>query len=100
MTDLSRSLRDLLKSGEYDGTDIMRAWIAIDELINLRKQPAPAARVPDGWDVHAKVNIPAENGQRIIGYRVTLPEKCGLGDAIEYLPPLSTPQPPEQENEQ
>lgn len=30
-----RLLRTKLKSGEYDGADIMQAWIAIDELIAL-----------------------------------------------------------------
>lgn len=28
-------LRNKLKSGEYDGADIMQAWIAIEELIEL-----------------------------------------------------------------
>lgn len=31
-------LRQRLKSGEYDGVDIMLAWMAIDELIELRVQ--------------------------------------------------------------
>jgi hypothetical protein len=30
------SLRMKLKLGEYDGVDIMEAWIAIDELIKRR----------------------------------------------------------------
>ena len=29
-------VRARLQSGEYDGVDIMRAWLAIDELIDLR----------------------------------------------------------------
>jgi hypothetical protein len=29
-------LRTRLKIGEYDGSDIMRAWLAIDELRELR----------------------------------------------------------------
>ena len=29
-------LRTKLKIGEYDGADIMNAWLAIDELLNLR----------------------------------------------------------------
>ena len=29
-----RALRVRLKSGEYDGTDIMRAWLAIDRLLD------------------------------------------------------------------
>ncbi len=28
-------LKTRLKSGEYDGVDIMHAWIAIDELITV-----------------------------------------------------------------
>lgn len=30
-------LKEKLKQGDYDGTDIMKAWIAIDELIELRQ---------------------------------------------------------------
>ena len=30
-------LRIKLKQGDYDGADIMQAWIAIDELIELRE---------------------------------------------------------------
>ena len=30
-------LKYSLKSGDYDGTDIMRAWIAIDELIKIKE---------------------------------------------------------------
>tara|TARA_R110000772_G_scaffold262274_1_gene381278 strand:+ start:109 stop:291 length:183 start_codon:yes stop_codon:yes gene_type:complete len=29
-------LRTKLKCGEYDGTDIMQAWIAIDQLILMQ----------------------------------------------------------------
>lgn len=32
------ALRVRLKSGEYDGADIMQAWVAIDELIEVRKE--------------------------------------------------------------
>ena len=31
-------LRMRLKSGEYDGVHIMQAWIAIDELVELREK--------------------------------------------------------------
>ncbi len=31
-------LRMRLKSGEYDGVHIMKAWIAIEELIQLREE--------------------------------------------------------------
>lgn len=31
--------RTNLKSGEYDGADIMTAWLAIDELIGLHAEP-------------------------------------------------------------
>lgn len=30
-------LRMKLKQGDYDGADIMNAWLAVDELIELRK---------------------------------------------------------------
>ena len=30
------TVRIRLKIGEYDGTDIMQAWLAIDELLELR----------------------------------------------------------------
>ena len=30
-------LRVKLKSGEYDGVDIMRAWLALDEARSMRK---------------------------------------------------------------
>jgi hypothetical protein len=30
-------LKHKLKSGEYDGADLMYAWIALDELIELRE---------------------------------------------------------------
>lgn len=33
-----RLLRTKLKTGEYDGKDIMDAWIALDELILLRQK--------------------------------------------------------------
>lgn len=32
------AVRNNLKCGEYDGTDIMRAWLAIDELQTLRTE--------------------------------------------------------------
>lgn len=31
-------LRTKLKIGEYDGADIMHAWIALDELMRLRRE--------------------------------------------------------------
>lgn len=46
-----RELRVRLKSGEYDGTDIMSAWLALDDLIAER---ALLRRLVE-WD---------ENGQR------------------------------------
>lgn len=30
-------LRRRLKSGEYDGVDIMSVWLALDELVEVRK---------------------------------------------------------------
>ncbi len=35
-------LRLKLKSGEYDGADVMRAWIAIEELVRARRVLAEA----------------------------------------------------------
>lgn len=35
-TDELKNLMVRLKQGEYDGMDIMHAWIAIDELVELR----------------------------------------------------------------
>lgn len=35
-------VRNNLKSGEYDGVDVMRAWLSIDELFTLRAQLASA----------------------------------------------------------
>ncbi len=32
-----KALRVRLKIGEYDGVDIMSAWLAIDELVDLRE---------------------------------------------------------------
>lgn len=53
----------------------------------------PAAKIPEGWQIHAKVNAPADiKGQRIIGYRVTLPEGM-FSEATDYLPSLTRPQP-------
>jgi hypothetical protein len=31
-----QALRTKLKTGDYDGADIMRAWLAIDELLAMR----------------------------------------------------------------
>ena len=38
MKDELRELRAALKSGEYDGTHVMRAWIAVDELAALQER--------------------------------------------------------------
>lgn len=32
-----KGLRARLKTGEYDGVDIMKAWIAIEELMHLKE---------------------------------------------------------------
>ena len=44
-------LRTKLKSGEYDGVDIMQAWIAIDELIELREFRDKAFTVYNNLDL-------------------------------------------------
>lgn len=40
-----QSLRVRLKSGEYNGVDIMHAWLAIDELLDIRM--LKTASLPD-----------------------------------------------------
>lgn len=62
--DLS-ALRVKLKSGEYDGADIMAAWIAIDELIARRQAEA----APSGTEgvVAAKPDRPLSFGERAVG---------------------------------
>ena len=47
-------LRSNLKSGEYDGVDIMKAWLAIDELIELRGWRSKA------FDAHPNIDIDIE----------------------------------------
>jgi hypothetical protein len=44
-----------LKSGEYDGTDIMAAWLAIDELIQLREWRDKA------FEAHPNLDLDVEN---------------------------------------
>lgn len=54
-------------------------------------QSQPTPQVPKGWVVHSKVNAPADqSGQRIIGYRVTLPEGGWCG-ATDWLPDVASP---------
>ncbi len=48
-------LREQLKSGEYDGTSIMRTWIAIDELIELRGFREKA------FQAHPNIDIDIDN---------------------------------------
>ena len=47
-------LRSNLKSGEYDGVDIMKAWLAIDELIELRDWRSKA------FDAYPNIDIDIE----------------------------------------
>ena len=49
-------LRSKLKSGDYDGADIMQAWIAIDELERLR------AHVAEVKDLLALAKCPCCDG--------------------------------------
>jgi hypothetical protein len=39
-----RHLHDKLKSGEYDGTDVMAAWIAVEDLACLLERTADEPR--------------------------------------------------------
>lgn len=54
-----KALRSRLKSGEYDGTDIMSAWLALDDLIAERKRsPAlPPSPSPKGASM-SEVELP------------------------------------------
>lgn len=42
-----RELRVLLKSGEYDGADLMAAWIALEEYADLLERPPEATGTRD-----------------------------------------------------
>ena len=81
-----------IEMGEHS-SDNCPVQNAIDALFNTHPQSAQTG-VPDGWDLHAKVNMPAPDhkGQRVIGYRVTIPEG-GWAGALDWLPDLATPQP-------
>lgn len=65
------ALRARLKQGEYDGADIMAAWIAIDELQSLRARledalaSAHAAGRREGLEEAAKTANPLTNAVRI-----------------------------------
>lgn len=48
-------LRMKLKQGDYDGADIMRAWLAIDELIELR------AWRDNAFQAHSNIDIDIES---------------------------------------
>jgi hypothetical protein len=57
-------LRMRLKSGEYDGVHIMKAWIAIEELIQLREElEALKVSIPEiqGKAIIEKLNLRAKN---------------------------------------
>lgn len=62
-------------------------WHVNWALYNAAHPPQPEpVKVPAGWIVHAKVNIPAdEPGQRIVGYRVSL-AASEIPLAIDELP--------------
>ena len=60
MTDL-RQVRNNLKTGNYDGTDIMAAWIAIDELLVLREHRCEVGMEnPDTFLKHLQSLSPSE----------------------------------------
>ena len=56
-TEELKVLRMRLKSGEYDGAHIMQAWVAIDELIELREFREKA------FDAHPNIDLDIENLQ-------------------------------------
>ena len=53
-TDELQFLRTKLKQGEYDGADIMRAWLAIDEMLALREWRDKA------FEVHPNLDLDVE----------------------------------------
>jgi len=48
-------LKMKLKQGDYNGVDIMQAWLAIDELIELREWRDKA------FDAHPNIDIDIEH---------------------------------------
>lgn len=44
-----RHLHDKLKSGDYDGTDVMAAWIAVEDLACLLERAENEPGEDDGW---------------------------------------------------
>ena len=52
----------LLKSGEYDGTDIMHAWIAMGELMELRRENKELKEFRDSaFDAHPNIDVDIEH---------------------------------------
>lgn len=61
--DLSH-LRLKLKSGEYDGTDLMHAWIAIEELLQLRCDNLELIAFRNAaFDAHPNIDIDIEHNK-------------------------------------
>ena len=49
------ALRTRLKQGEYDGKDIMQAWVAIDALIHLREWRDKAFEAHPNLDIDIEI---------------------------------------------
>ena len=82
------ALRVRLKTGEYDGNDIMQAWIAIDRIAELEAQLADANEMLEKCNskfivaLEAEVKTLRESGTGLIGileeilYAVSIDKSC------------------------
>jgi hypothetical protein len=50
-------LKMKLKQGDYDGNDIMQAWIAIDELIQLREWRDALSALVRAFEAHPNIDL-------------------------------------------
>ena len=76
MSDL-KAVRTRLKTGNYDGTDIMAAWIAIDELEQLQQQ------VKDLTE--AKEKLKADYNELIFAVANKWPNELRHQTALRYI---------------
>lgn len=58
-----KTLRVILKSGEYDGVHLMKAWLAIDDLVRIEELLKTHTLVPKDpvGEVQAMIRVDWEN---------------------------------------